>query len=56
MNIILLVVVGLVFWHLFGTKGDSIAATPAAPSSPPATDNTTIAQGTGDVTTSSATP
>jgi len=57
MNILLLVGVGLVFWHLFHTEGDGIASTPAAPAVPATSAPTdTNAVATGDVTTSSVTP
>lgn len=57
MNILLLVAVGLAFWHVFGREGDSIATTTAPATSTPPTDNTDAnAVATGDVTTTSATP
>jgi hypothetical protein len=57
MNIILLIGVAVVFWHLFGRKGDAVAAaTPAQPLQNPPTDESTVASSTGDVTTGSTTP
>lgn len=54
-NLVLLVVVAFVFWKTFGTKGDSILpSTPAAPSPP--TDESTVANSTGDVTATNVTP
>lgn len=57
MNLVLLVGVGVVFWYLFGRKGDSVAAaTPAQTLQNPPTDENTVASSTGDVTTGSTTP